>query len=146
MGCVGSKPAETAEEMELRRAREDQARAARDGIPQSVWNIPDGFYLVGRTDRPVPRFQAAVIAAVAAVTHIAPADASGRLIGVPLEQDGVINYDAVGLGLCMGLTDAPYTTTTEVYPDSPRSSDEICIQAQVASVLGGLQYVQGISA
>ena len=117
------------------------ARAARDGIVQSVWSIPDGFYLVGRTDRPVPAFQAAIRASVARVTHIAPADESGRLIGVPLEQEGVINYDAAGLGLCMGLTDAPYTTTTEVYPDSPLASDEICIQAQVAAVVGGLEYV-----
>lgn len=122
------------------------ARAARDGITQSVWNIPDGFYVVGRTDRPVPDFQAAVIAAVAAVTHIAPADAGGRLIGVPLEQEGVINYDAAGLGLCMGLTDAAYTTTTEVYPDSPRSSDEICIRAQVASVIGGLGHLRSVRA
>ena len=122
------------------------ARAARDGTTQSVWNIPDGFYLVGRTDRPVRGFQAAVIAAVADVTHIAPADSDGCLIGIPIEQHGVINYDAVGLGLCMGMTEAPYTTTTEVYPDSPRSDDEICIQAQVASVLGGLEYVRSVSA
>jgi hypothetical protein len=116
------------------------ARSARDGIPQSVWNIPDGFYLVGRTDRPVPAFQEAIREAVAQVVHIAPA-VDNRLIGVPVEQHGVINYDAVALGLCMGMTDAAYTTTTEVYPDSPLVDDEACIRAQVAAVVGGLEHV-----
>jgi hypothetical protein len=118
------------------------ARSARDGRAQSVWSIPDGFYLVGRTDRPVPAFQAAVRASVARVTHIAPAT-DGQLIGVPIEQVGVINYDAVALGLCMGLTGATYTTTTEVYPDSPQVDDEACIVAQVAAVVGGLEFVAG---
>ena len=116
------------------------AKAARDGVEQSVWNIPDGFYLVGRTDRPVPEFQAAVRDRVARVTHIADADADNKLIGVPLQQHGIIEYDAVSLGLCMGLTDAAYTTTTEVYPDSPRVDDEACILAQVAAVEGALEY------
>ena len=116
------------------------AKAARDGTQQSVWNIPDGFYLVGRTDRPAPAFQAAVRDAVARVTHIAEADDDGCLIGVPLSQPGVIDYDAVALGLCMGLTDAPFTTTTEMYPDSPRVDDEVCIQAQVAAVRGALAF------
>ncbi|MFT5680138.1 MAG: hypothetical protein ACI8RZ_001043 [Myxococcota bacterium] len=119
------------------------ARAARDAIEQSVWSIPDGFYLVGRTDRPVPAFQTAIRDAVAAVTHIAP-DEGGRIIGVAVEQPGVINYDAVKLGLCMGLTDAPFTTTTEVYPDSPKTDPEACIRAQVAAVVGGLGYVAGL--
>lgn len=117
------------------------ARAARDGITQRVWNIPDGFYLVGRTDRPVPDFQAAARDAVAEVTHIAEADETGCLIGVPLQQHGVIEYDAVGLGLCMGMTDAPFTTTTEVYPDSPRATAEVCSAAQVAAVRGGLDFL-----
>ncbi len=117
------------------------AKAARDGVAQSVWNIPDGFYLVGRTDRPVPDFQAAVRDRVAQVTHIADPDPDGKLIGVPLQQPGVIEYDAVALGLCMGLTDAPYTTTTEVYPDSPKVDDELCILAQVAAVEGALGFV-----
>lgn len=116
------------------------AKAARDAVEQSVWNIPDGFYLVGRTDRPEPDFQAAIRASVAQVTHIAPADEQGRLIGVPLEQPGVITYDGVALGLCMGLTDARFTTTTEVYPDSPLVDDETCIEAQVAAVRGALDF------
>lgn len=116
------------------------ARAARDGGVQTSWNIPDGFYLVDRSDRPQPAFQAAMIAAVAQVTHIAEADTDGKLIGVPLQQRGVIAYDAVPLGLCMAMTDAPFCTTTEVYPDSPRTSPETCIQAQVAAVCGGLAF------
>jgi hypothetical protein len=116
------------------------ALSARDGIEQGIWDIPDGFYLVGEAVCPAPAFQKAVIDAVAEVTHIAPADAGGRLIGEPLAQHGVINYAARDLGLCMGLTDAPYRTTTEVYPDSPRVDSENCILAQVAAVTGALNY------
>ena len=117
------------------------ALAARDAIEQKNWNIPDGFYLVGNSVNPTPDFQKAIIDAVEKVTHIAPADDSSKLIGVPLEQFGVINYAARDLGLCMGLTDAKYMTTTEVYPDSPKSDDENCTLAQVASITGGLDYI-----
>ncbi|MDW1808715.1 peptidase, partial [Vibrio sp. Vb2362] len=34
-----------------------------------------------------------------------------------------------------------YGTTTEVYPDSPTVTDEECNDAQVAAVVGGLNYV-----
>ena len=40
--------------------------------------IPDGFYLVDDSEHPQPEFQQAIIAAVAKVTHIAPADAQRR--------------------------------------------------------------------
>jgi len=115
-------------------------KAARDGVAQTVWSIPDGFYLVGRTDRPAPDFQAAVRDRVAQVTHIAKPDPDGRLIGVPISQEGVIEYDGVALGLCMGVTDAPYVTTTEVYPDSALVDDETCIRAQMAAIVGGLEF------
>ncbi|WP_448214252.1 M14 family metallopeptidase [Colwellia sp. MEBiC06753] len=118
------------------------ALAARDGIVQDNWNIPDGFYLVGDSERPAPDFQTAIIAEVAKVTHIAPADENGKIIGAPLEQFGVINYPCKQLGLCAGLTDGVYVTTTEVYPDSPKSDDENCILAQVAAVVGGLEYIK----
>ncbi|MBN7798582.1 M14 family metallopeptidase [Parahaliea mediterranea] len=121
------------------------ALAARDGIEMAVWDIPDGFYLVGDTSCPAPEFQRAVVAAVEKVTHIAPADAGNRLIGEPLQQHGVINYQARELGLCMGLTEAPYRTTTEVYPDSERVDGENCIRAQVAAVTGALDYVLAVS-
>ena len=83
---------------------------------------------------------AAVIAEVERVTHIAPPDAQNRLIGEPLEQHGVINYAVVKLGLCAGITRARYVTTTEVYPDSPRVDDQNCNDAQVAAIVGSLDY------
>ena len=117
------------------------ALAARDAISQKNWNIPDGFYLVGDTSKPEAAFQRAIIESVEKVTHIAPADEQDKLIGVPLAQFGVINYEARPLGLCMGLTGAKYVTTTEVYPDSPLVDDENCILAQVAAVTGAIDYI-----
>ena len=119
------------------------ALAARDAKEQKSWNIPDGFYLVGDTTKPETEFQRQIIASVEQVTHVAPADADNKLIGVDLEQWGVINYAARELGLCMGLSDAPYVTTTEVYPDSPKVDDENCILAQVAVITGALEYLKG---
>jgi hypothetical protein len=116
------------------------ALAARDGKDEEYWDIPDGFYLVGETAKPVPQFQRAIIEAVEKVTHIAPPDESGKIIGAKLEQWGVINYAGRALGLCMGMTDAGFVTTTEVYPDSPKTNPENCILAQVAAVVGGLQF------
>ena len=81
------------------------------------------------------------IKSVEKVTHIAPADEQGNIIGAPLEQFGVINYATTKLSLCIGFTHAPYSTTTEVYPDSPKVTDEDCINAQVASITGGLDYI-----
>ena len=113
----------------------------RDGIEQELTDIPDGFYVVGDADKPQAEFQKAVIDAVAKVTHIAAPDKDGRLIGEPLEQHGVINYPLKKLFLCAGFSDAEYTTTTEVYPDSPHATPEICVDAQVAAVSGGLEYL-----
>jgi len=117
------------------------ALAARDAIEQKQWDIPDGFYLVGDTTKPVDNFQRAIIDKVRRVTHIAPADPQQRLIGEPITQFGVINYAARELGLCMGMTDSPYVTTTEVYPDSLLVDDENCIQAQVAAICGMIEYL-----
>ena len=75
------------------------------------------------------------------MTHIAPPDASGNIIGEPITQEGVIEYPLKALGLCASITGAKYTTTTEVYPDSPTASDEECNSAQVAAVTGGLDYI-----
>ena len=77
------------------------------------------------------------------VTHIAPADESGRIIGEILQQKGVINYATKALNLCAGVTDAKFVSTTEVYPDSPKVDNENCIQAQVAAITGGLDFVSG---
>ncbi|OBT03999.1 peptidase [Shewanella sp. UCD-FRSSP16_17] len=117
------------------------ALAAREGTVNHNWNIPDGFYLVGDSENPQDEFQTAIIKGVAAVTHIAPADDDGKLIGVELSQFGVINYPCSELGLCAGLTQAQFKTTTEVYPDSPLSDDENCILAQVAAICSGLDYL-----
>jgi hypothetical protein len=117
------------------------ALAARDAIEQRSWNIPDGFYLVGDSTKPAADFQFAINQAVAKITHIAPADNNDKLIGVDIEQLGVINYAGRELGLCMGLTDAPYVTTTEVYPDSPLVDDENCIKAQVAAISAAIMFL-----
>ncbi|MCG7546938.1 M14 family metallocarboxypeptidase [Pseudoalteromonas sp. Of7M-16] len=120
------------------------ALAARDGKINNNWNIPDGFYLVGHTQKPEPEFQKCVINQVQKVTHIADADDNAQLIGVDIEQFGVINYDATTLGLCMGFTNAPYVTTTEVYPDSANTSEQECIDGQVAAILGVIQYLKNL--
>ena len=118
------------------------AKAARDGVEEEEFSeIPDGFYVVGDTRKPQLGFQKAVIESVRKVTHIAPADERGMLIGVPLESEGVINYDKKKLFLCAGFSDAEYVTTTEVYPDSPKVTDENCNDAQVAAICGGLDYI-----
>jgi hypothetical protein len=116
------------------------ALAARDGTVFEPGEIPDGFYLVGDTANPQPAFQQAIIDAVAKVTHIAPADERGEIIGSPVVAHGVINYALKQLGLCAGITDARYTTTTEVYPDSPRATPEQCNAAQVAAVCAAIDY------
>jgi hypothetical protein len=117
------------------------AKAARDGVPYTPVHIPDGFYLVDDTENPQPEFQQAIIAAVERVTHIAPSDAQGGLIGSPQFGRGVIRYPLKSLGLCASLTGARYTTTTEVYPDSPRATPEQCNAAQVAAVCAAIDFV-----
>jgi hypothetical protein len=116
------------------------ALAARDGKPFEPDAIPDGFYVVDDAEHPQPGFQEAVIAAVAKVTHIAPADAKGEIIGSPVVAPGVIEYPLKKLGLCAGITDAPYKTTTEVYPDSPRATPEQCNAAQAVAVCAAIDY------
>lgn len=117
------------------------AKAARDGKTDEFSEIPDGFYLVGAQNRPEAQFQKAIIDSVRKVTHIAQSDSEGKIIGVALEQEGVINYDKKKLFLCGGFSDAEYVTTTEVYSDSPKASDEICVKAQVAAITGGLDFL-----
>ncbi|MDO1528381.1 M14 family metallocarboxypeptidase [Fulvimonas sp. R45] len=116
------------------------ALAARDGKPFEPGTIPDGFYLCADSARPEPAFQQAVIDAVARVTHIAPADPDGTIIGSPVVAHGVIEYACRELGLCAGITDAHYRTTTEVYPDSPHATPAQCNDAQAAAVRAALDY------
>jgi hypothetical protein len=113
----------------------------RDGVTQDLWDIPDGFYLVGDTENPSSDFQKAMIDAVRKVTHIAPADKNGKIIGKAITQEGVINYPIQKLNLCAGFSNAIYCSTTEVYPDSPKVKYEDCAKAQVAAIRGGLDYL-----
>jgi Succinylglutamate desuccinylase / Aspartoacylase family len=120
------------------------ALAARDGKPFEPGHIPDGFYLVDNAANPQPTFQQAIIDAVQRITHIAAADEKGEIIGCPTVAHGVIHYDIQTLALCPSITGARYTTTTEVYPDSPHASPEQCIAAQVAAVCAGIDFLKEI--
>lgn len=116
------------------------ALAARDGKDFVPGEIPDGFYLVDDIEHPQPEFQRSVIEAVAKVTHIAAADAHGEIIGSPLLLPGVIKFPVKQWGLCAGITNARYATTTEVYPDSPHATPQQCNDAQVAAVRASIDY------
>ncbi len=118
------------------------ALAARDGTTHDNWNIPDGFYTVANTPNPQLAFQQAVIEAVKRVTHIAPADENGKIIGAEVVSEGVICYDKKALFLCGGMTDANYVTTTEVYPDSANATPQNCNDAQVAAVCAALEFIK----
>jgi hypothetical protein len=122
------------------------AKAARDGKAFDWHAIPDGFYLVGDTERPAPEFQRALIEAVRRVTHVADADEDGCLIGTKMEQPGVINYAKRSLGLCGGMTDARFVTTTEVYPDSPTATPAECNAAQAVTVTAAIDYLLRVPA
>eukprot|EP00584_Thalassiosira_punctigera_P022635 CAMPEP_0172574954 /NCGR_PEP_ID=MMETSP1067-20121228/136963_1 /TAXON_ID=265564 ORGANISM="Thalassiosira punctigera, Strain Tpunct2005C2" /NCGR_SAMPLE_ID=MMETSP1067 /ASSEMBLY_ACC=CAM_ASM_000444 /LENGTH=357 /DNA_ID=CAMNT_0013367593 /DNA_START=137 /DNA_END=1210 /DNA_ORIENTATION=- len=123
------------------------AKLARDGIVDDgeKGEIPDGFYLVQDETSPTPEWFTAMIESVRKVTHIAPADADGKIIGESLSQEGVISIPCKkSLGLCAGVTNAPYRTTTEVYPDSPSASPEQCNRAQVACIEGALDHLLSV--
>ncbi len=117
------------------------AKAARDGKSFDFHEIPDGYYLCGDSARPEPEFQRALIDAVRAVTPIAEPDEHGRLIGTPMTQPGVIYYAQRPLGLCGAMTEARYTTTTEVYPDSSNTTPEECNAAQVVTVTAAIEFL-----
>lgn len=117
------------------------ALAARDGVKHDNWNIPDGFYLVADTPKPVIGFQEAIIEKVRTITHIAPPDENGKIIGAEVVSEGVICYDKSSLHLCGGMTGAKYVSTTEVYPDSANATPENCNDAQVAAVTAAIDYV-----
>ncbi|CAJ1934027.1 unnamed protein product [Cylindrotheca closterium] len=117
------------------------AKRAKAGLPPQEGGIPDGFYLVADSTNPQLEFQKAVIDKVKQVTHIAPADDAGTILDEPVVEEGIIRVPARELGLCGGVTLGEYTTTTEVYPDSPKATAETCNQAQVAAIIGGLDYI-----
>ena len=117
------------------------AKAARDGQHFEAHGIPDGFYVVDDTANPQPAFQHAIIQAVQRVTHIAPAGSDNSIIGSPVVAPGVIHYAMKALGLCAGISGARYTSTTEVYPDSPHTTPEQCVAAQVAAIGAAVEFV-----
>jgi hypothetical protein len=119
------------------------ALSARDGTAFEDGEIPDGFYLVADSADPQLDFQRAIVAAVEQVTHIAPPDAQGKIIGSPVIAHGIIEYPLAQLALCPSITNARFKTTTEVYPDSPRATPEICIRAQVTAVRAALDFALG---
>lgn len=116
------------------------ALAARDGKVYEPEAIPDGFYLVADSENPQLAFQQAIISAVQRVTHIAEPDEKGEIIGSPVVAHGVIEYPLAELGLCPSITGARFKTTTEVYPDSPRCTPEMCNLAQVMAVCAALDH------
>lgn len=116
------------------------ALSARDGKDFEPGVMPDGFYLVADTANPQVDFQRTIIAEVAKVTRIAQPDAAGQIIGSPPVANGVIAYTMTELGLCGGITDARFVTTTEIYPDAPDSTAEICVKTQIAAVCAALDF------
>lgn len=116
------------------------ALAARNGVPFEPGSVPDGFYLCADSENPQPEFQHAIIQAVAKVTHIAPSDDKGEIIGSRVVAPGVIEYALEELGLCAGITAARYRTTTEVYPDSARATPEQCNAAQAAAACAAIDF------
>lgn len=117
------------------------ALAARNGQSYIPGIIPDGFYLVADTENKQLDFQTAIINAVKKVTHIAPSDNEGFIIGEKVEAEGIICYPVKSLNLCTSMTNAHYATTTEVYPDSPNATAEECNLAQVTALTAALDFV-----
>ena len=69
-----------------------------------------------------------------------PAQESAALMRLvaPLRGQFVAHID---LHETTDTDESEYTTTTEVYPDSPHATPEECIAAQVAAVCAGLDFV-----
>jgi len=124
------------------------AKAAEGGSTYKDGIIPDGFYLVGDSEDPQLDFLQAIIDGVEKVTHIAPEKV---ICGESVAKEGIILFPtkslglcgSLSLGLCRGITGGTYATTTEVYPDSPKATGEICNEAQVAALVAALDFVLG---
>lgn len=116
------------------------ALCARDGKSLEVWPVPDGFYLVADAANPQLAFQDTVIASVEKITRIARPDAAGEIIGSPVISRGVIAYPMAERGLCASITNARYSTTTEIYPDAPDATAALCVEAQVAAICAALDF------
>jgi len=116
------------------------ALSARDGNEFEAEAIPEGFYLVADAADPQLALQQTIIAKVREVTRIAEPDSEGRIIGSPIIAHGVIAYPVAELGLCASITKARFTSTTEVYPDAPDTTAELCRKAQIAAICAALDF------
>ena len=141
-------------------------RAARDGQLEYDDHIPDGFYLFGSVDdgdgeevgvddgeggvnRKNRRdFYDAILAGVEGVgSHLAEMEIDGTLCGYRAEKRGLLllsRSECADMGICAGgaLPDVPYAVTTEVYPDSIRTSGEDCVKAQVGAICAALDFLK----
>lgn len=139
------------------------AKAARDGLMEYDDHIPDGFYLFGHcpqdeenTHHDQPKqpqlqqqqqhlnFYNAILKRVEKVTHIADSESDGTLCGHTATSRGLLLLPGcTELGICAGgaVPEATYAVTTEVYPDSDRTTDEVCVQAQIESICAALDYL-----
>ncbi|GAB4224287.1 MAG: M14 family metallocarboxypeptidase [Francisella sp.] len=120
------------------------ALAARDGINLERFIIPDGFYLVADNNKPQYDFQKYIINEVSKLTHIAADTVDESVVEGDVVKDGIMLCDADKEKLCMSFTSADYTTTTEVYPDSPKTNPQECILAQVEAIVAGLNFLKNI--
>ena len=74
------------------------------------------------------------------VTHIAIPDVRGKILAHAVPQEGVILFPYGQANVCASVTDSQFAVTTEVYPDSKGMTQEQCNSAQVASIVGALEY------
>jgi len=133
------------------------AKAARDGSVEYDDHIPDGFYLFGHSHQDDARisnrgeasnndhlaFYNTILKRVEKVTHIAESESDGTLCGYAATSHGLLLLPCAELGICAGgaVPQAPYAVTTEVYPDSDRTTEEICVKAQVESICAALDFL-----
>ena len=103
--------------------------------------IADGFYLVTDSalekDRKGQDWLTDIIESVRKVTHIAPPDDIGQMIGLEVQQEGVVFFPPYG---SIAVTDSTYAFATEVYCISAQTTNEQCNDAQVASIVGALDF------
>lgn len=118
------------------------AKAARDGLKEYDDHVPDGFYLVGDIVGNHLEWYNAILQRVEKVTHIAEMEEDNTLSGYPATSRGLILVPAKELGLCAGgAVDAKYVMTTEVYPDSERTSPNDCVVAQVEAICAAIDFI-----
>lgn len=119
------------------------AKAARDGLTEYDNHIPDGFYLVGDSVNSQSEWYNAILNAVEGATHIAEMESDNTISGYSATSRGLIEVPCKELGLCAGgaIPKAKYVATTEVYPDSDRTTEEDCINAQVEAICAAHDFI-----